>query len=266
VPFNLPVLIRKRRPNLSPYSSEALTYFAAMSTPPSDARKALINTCINSLISAGVWAKLDWLSLFASHDAQAAMLNAVAPYQYMTAVSSPTFLTDRHYVGNGTSSYLNSGWNPLTAASPKFTQNNHSMGVWCRNDVNSFSQSELGHTTRATIISRNSSNATIYAASGSSNFALPVATSVGFTSYSKLNSTQVRGYKNGTAIATNTVTSSALYNQPFYALAASNSVGTAGSFSTRQIAALFWGSQLSDSEHQALYNAVNTYLVAVGAA
>lgn len=264
--FNLPILKRKRRYFVSPYSPEASAYFSAMSTQPSDARKVLIDTCISSLVSAGVWAKLDWLSLFASHDAQAARLNAVTPSQSMTEVNSPTFLTDRHYVGNGTSSYLNSGWNPLTASAPKFTQNNHSMGAWCRNDVSSFSQSELGHTTRATLVARSSLVATVYAASGSSNFTLPVATSIGFTAWSKLNSTQVRGYKNGTAIATNTVTSSALYNQPFFALAASTSVGAGGSFSTRQVAALFWGSQLSDSEHQALYNAVNTYLVAVGAA
>lgn len=49
------------------YAPEAQAYFAAMTVQPSAARKDIINTCINALIAAGVWAKLDWLSLMAAN-------------------------------------------------------------------------------------------------------------------------------------------------------------------------------------------------------
>lgn len=249
----------------SPYSPEALAYFAAMSVQPSDARKDVINTFINSLVAAGVWAKLDWLSLFAAHDAQAARLNAVSPSQIMTAVNSPTFVTDRHYVGDGATSYLNTGWNPVTASSPKWTQNDHSVGVWCRNDVSAFAQCDFGHYARVHMAARSGTSMQTYPSANSATAVLPATTSVGFSAWSKTSATQASLYKNGANIGTRSVTTAAPFNVPFLVLTGNQSSGVPNGYSTREVAAIFFGSQLSDADQLALYNALSTYMTAVGA-
>ena len=118
------------------YEAEALTYFAAMSVAPDDTRKGHLNTLIASLKTAGVWAKLDGLYIMAAHDAQAARVNAVNPASVATANGTITFTTDRGYAGNGTTGYLNTGFNPTTAPSPKYARNSAHMGAWSRTAVN----------------------------------------------------------------------------------------------------------------------------------
>lgn len=183
----------------------------------------------------------------------------------MTAVNAPPFTADRGYKSDGATSYLNTNWNPLSAPSPKFTQNNHSMGVWCRNDVSAFNQCDIGHYARVHIASRNGTAMQVYASANSSTGTLPVATSVGFSSWSKISNTQARLYKNGSPLVTATVTTAAPANLPFLVCAGNQGAGVTG-FSTRELAAMFFGSQLSDAEHAALHSALSTYLVAVGAA
>lgn len=58
---------------------EATALFAAMTVQPSAARKTIIATCISSLISSGVWAKLDRLYVLAAHTEQASLLDWVHP-------------------------------------------------------------------------------------------------------------------------------------------------------------------------------------------
>ncbi len=99
------------------YSPEAAALLSRMTVTPSTARKQLIDALIATLVGAGIWAKLDALYLLAAHDAQAARLNWIADRYNLTAVNSPTFTTDRGYAGTGAAMYLDTGFNPATAAS-----------------------------------------------------------------------------------------------------------------------------------------------------
>lgn len=258
---------RRRAVSAASYTAEATAYFAAMSVQPSGARKSTLDTLISSLKSSGVWAKLDWLSVMAAHDAQAARLNAVNPAQAMTAVNTPTFTTDRGYAGNGTSSYLDTAWNPFTAGG-KFAQNDCAMGIWIGTEVSSGAQYDIGNS-NAAMCARNAGTALITAQSASSStLTLPAATSIGFTSWSRTSSTAGTAYKNGASTGAIATTSTALRNAPLILCGAnSSSTGTvtAGNFSTRRIQAVAWGSQLSGAEQLALYNALATYMTAVGA-
>jgi hypothetical protein len=114
-----------------PYSAEARAAFAAMTTQPSSGLKSLYNTCITSLINAGIWAKLDALYLMNVETAQAARLNIKNPGTYnLTAVSSPTFTAKTGYAGDGAAAYLDTNFNPTTASAPKFVQDSASAFVW----------------------------------------------------------------------------------------------------------------------------------------
>lgn len=79
------------------YTAEAVALFAAMSVQPDATRKGLINACIVSLKASGVWAKEDWLVVFAAHDEQAGLLNWKDPSQSFSKVGLVTFTTDRGF-------------------------------------------------------------------------------------------------------------------------------------------------------------------------
>jgi len=104
---------------------------ARFTTPPTTARAKAINTFIGSLINAGVWAKLDCLYVTAAADSQAARRNWVQDAHNLTAVNSPTFTADRGYAGNGSTSYLNTNYNPLTNGQ-QYTLNSAHVSVYNR--------------------------------------------------------------------------------------------------------------------------------------
>ncbi|WP_156405500.1 hypothetical protein [Sphingomonas sp. Root710] len=104
------------------YDPDALAYFAAMTVQPDTARKILINDLIVGLKADGLWGKIDWLLLLASHDAQAARINVRVPTKIATAINAPTFTTDRGYQGNGVNAYLDAG-EALNAPGNVYAQN-----------------------------------------------------------------------------------------------------------------------------------------------
>lgn len=253
------------------YDADASAYFAAMSVQPDATRKDLLNTLIVGLKSAGVWTKLDWLDIKAAHDAQAARINAVTPAQVGTAVNSPTFTTDRGYTGDAATSYLNSGWNPATASSPKFVQNSCSMGVWLGTDANSNTQDDIGVSPRATINGRRSAaaafGANLQSATNDISGTISPSSSVGLSSWSRNGAATAEMFKNGVSVGAKTSTSSAIFNGNFFFLAANNSasVGNPTRFSPRRQQAAYWGQYLTEAEHLAIYNLLATYMTAIGA-
>jgi hypothetical protein len=64
----------------------AEAFIAAMVTPPTAARAALIETYFVALKTAGIYSKFDTLYLLAAADAQAASLNLVAPANFTLAL------------------------------------------------------------------------------------------------------------------------------------------------------------------------------------
>lgn len=248
----------------SPYIAESVAYFAAMSSAPDATRKTALNTLIAALKTAGVWAKLDALYIMAAHDAQAARVNALDPASVATVNGTLTFTTDRGYAGNGSTGYLNTGWNPTTASSPKYTQNSAHMGVW--NRTVSGNGTDVGITNYALIRSNYFGTARTYT---NQNGVIDIpAGGVGHFLWTRRTSTSVEGYKNATSGVTSGFGSSAIINAPFLIAAAnSHTTGgvTAADFSGNQLPFVHWGAQLSAGEITALYNALDTYKTAVGA-
>ena len=92
--------------------AETSALIARMSTPPSASRIAAIDLLITTLKAASIWSKLDVLQVYAAADQQAALLNWVSTSFNASVVNAPTFTADRGFNGNGTTSYVNTGFKP----------------------------------------------------------------------------------------------------------------------------------------------------------
>ena len=110
------------------YEAEAAALFTRYTTQPGTARKVIINDFIRALKDAGVWSKLDALYMLNGEDAQSSLLNWKQSLYNLTAVNSPTFIANQGYAGNGTSSYLDTGFIPNTAGG-NFIQNSAHMAL-----------------------------------------------------------------------------------------------------------------------------------------
>jgi hypothetical protein len=96
-------------------------------TLPSAGQQAKQNILLNTLISSGVWAKLDTLFVLANDGgASFACINWKNPSgTKATLVSSPTFTTNLGFNSNGSSSYIDTNFNASTQG-VNFTNNNAS--------------------------------------------------------------------------------------------------------------------------------------------
>jgi hypothetical protein len=94
-------------------------------TLPSASQQAKQNILLNTLISSGVWAKLDTLFVLANDGgASFACINWKDPSgTKATLVSSPTFTTNLGFNSNGSSSYIDTNFNAATQG-VNFTNNN----------------------------------------------------------------------------------------------------------------------------------------------
>lgn len=254
-------------------NSEARSLVGSMQVKPDATRKGHIDTFIGSLKTAGVWSKLDVLWLPAAHAEQAGQLNWKAPGTYtLLPISSPTFTTDRGYAGNGTTSYLDTQWAPSSGVN--FTQDSACLGVYvnatgsnafgtaamnagCGDGTNSVQL--MTWTTGSGTAGRRINDGT------SANFGAGILTRLGCTVIERTNASTRQIVRNGSVTANaSTQASTGRSTRPLF-IGANNNNGTTGAYSTDRHAAVFAGSQLSAGEHSDFYNALATYLTAIGA-
>ena len=109
---------------------EAQSLFSRFTNQPSGATKIAINRCIGRLISTGVWPKARRSPRLCGAGSAVRPAQLVSTSYTATAVNAPTFTPFIGYTGNGTSSYLDEGFNPITAVSPKYVQNSGHISFW----------------------------------------------------------------------------------------------------------------------------------------
>lgn len=247
-------------------ATEAL--IARFTTPPTSERTTLINNLIVALKDGGVWSKLDVLWITAAADAQAGQRNWISDNFNLTPVNSPTFTADRGYAGNGTTSYLTTGYNPGGAGTFKYLQDNCAMGIWSRTNSDA-TVAELGARTSSTlaqsIMLLRTTN--LFSIRANSNTATTVANtdSSGFFIQRRTASNATAAFRNGSALGTGSVASVALVNTAWLFGAASNN-GTPALFSARELSLGLGGGSLTDGEIAAANAAFAAYMTAVGAA
>lgn len=249
------------------FSAEARQFFDRLATQPAAARKALYAAMIDTLVAGGVWTKIDALYLFAAADAPTALINLKSSSFGATAVNSPTFTVDRGYAGNGTTSLVDTNFNPITATTPNFAQNSAHMGAWVLTDRAGAAGPIIGNRSGDTgetgcnifpFFTDNKAYLRLNDLVEAEGFA--VAGSTGLFVANRSSSTARQGYRNGASIGAYAAnTSKAPFNE-------SIAVGNAGgNFSTDQAAMAIVGGSLDVPEQVALYVAVLPYLQGVGA-
>jgi hypothetical protein len=257
--IGLGLITRRRRAAQVAFEAETTALLVRMSVAPDSTRRGQINTLIASLKTAGVWAKLDALYVMAAHDAQAARQNWKQNAFNLTGVNSPTFTTDRGYRGDGSTSYLDSAFNPTTAGG-LFVQDNAHLGLWALTSDTS-SIFDIGNT-NARMTLRTSGGAMVTRLNDATNTSGTVPDSAGYSLLSRSLSASYSRYKNGSAITDAVVASTGMTNAAMTVCG----VASAAQFSARQQAVAHWGASLTAAEASALQTALQTYLTAVGAA
>jgi hypothetical protein len=93
-----------------------LTYATSLGyTLPSSSQQAKQSKLLADLKVGGVWAKLDTFAMFANDGGSNFGLIDWKRLALYTAVNSPTFTTNQGFNGNGTSSYIDTNFNPATS-------------------------------------------------------------------------------------------------------------------------------------------------------
>jgi hypothetical protein len=107
---------------------EASTFYERTSSPPVSTQEQY-NALICGLVADGTWSTLDALYKFATDSVADAKLNLVSTSYGITAHSTIKFTANRGYAGDGSSGYLDTGFNPSTAAG-HFALNSAEFGIF----------------------------------------------------------------------------------------------------------------------------------------
>lgn len=122
--------------SLAPLSTEAQAYIDRLFMPPlpGSARENTIASFVDTIVAGGVFAKLDFLHLYASEDSGNSFTNVVSDnYQGKQVYSAGTlnsFVADQGWTCTGINAYVSSCFDPNTASSPNFSLTNASVGWW----------------------------------------------------------------------------------------------------------------------------------------
>ncbi|SDL07398.1 hypothetical protein SAMN05428953_12655 [Mesorhizobium muleiense] len=251
------------------HSAEALALFARFTTPPTDARKTLINNRILAAKASGAWALRDGFYMMAAADAQAGQRNWKADAFNLSEQGTIAFAADRGYTGDGATGYLATGFTP-SAAGGQFALNSAHMSLWSRSNAQSTGISMGARTTAATaqalLILRNASdNGSFRLNQDVTTGSTVVANSSGGFVARRSAADATALWRNGVSLGTHNAPSTALPAAAIV-IGAMNTGGVIGSFSPYQFASVGFGGNLSDAQILAEYQADLAYLQAVGAA
>lgn len=249
----IPVVINR-------FDDDADALFARMTVKPSSARQTLYQTLITDLKTAGIWTKIDCLYVLAAHDAQAGLVNIRQNAFNLTTVGTLTFTADRGYKSDGTTGYLESGFDPTTAGGV-LSQNDAHMHAWSLEALQS-NMSEVGNGTFL-VQARTLTNlyASRISATGSDTFAN--LDGLGHYLATRVASGSFFMDKDGANVATPTRVSAPLDAQAISVCGRRGGGGVTPN--VRQLAAAGWGAGLTPSMRTSMYSILRAYLLAVGA-
>lgn len=255
---------------LDAYESETDVLLARFEGTYDTARQDAINALIKGLKDDDLWATLDLLHLYAAATANDAVLNWKGTSFTASLVSSPTFTVDRGVTTDGSSSYINVGYNPAIAGG-NYTQNSATMGLYSRTTANDPAGNvDMGafDGSRICDLSVNSTNLTTGRLNSGTGAEYRASSPGGAGAFSvtRTGSATLAVYRNGTVLTrtdANDHTSSGLVNATLF-LGGRNISGL-NAPSTRQYAAAWLASGWTATQNSNFYARLQTYLLAIGA-
>jgi len=220
---------------------------------------------IDGLVADGIWAKLDVLYIYATDTSVNAVLNLVSTNYNGTISGSPTFTADRGFTGtdSNTLNFINPGFNPTTAPSPKSVLNSAHISLWTNATISGNGSGIVA--TQCAFIAPNHNSGAFYSRINSANAGGTFSASAAAGHYlgSRTGVSAIAGYKNGSSVMTDTQASTSLPNFNYVSLGYNNSgAGTVGS--SQQHAMFSIGSGLNSTEAGNFYARLRTYMTVVG--
>lgn len=252
------------------YDADAQAYFARLGTQPDATRKGHINTFIAGLKTDGLWTRFDVLWCPAAVDVETdALLNLKSSSFTLTRVNSPTFTASRGFAGNGSTSYLDTGWDGGTNGS-QFSQNSAHAAVYVNATASDVEDSNrlvfgglagVGGTTVGTWRTGGSLGNRINNSTNTS-YGSTISTRLGLTTLVRTGSTATEAYRNSTSIGTGTPTSGSPATMDF-TIGGVN--GGTTSPTDERVAFASLGASFNSTQMSNLYSRLNTFLTAIGA-
>lgn len=248
----------------NPYSKEATQYFDRLADLPSPDTLALMAALIDSMVSNGLWAKIDECGLLANKTL-ANGLTGMKGLVNSLAVGSPSF-TPYQGVTSASGKYLDLVYVPSTNG-VNYTQNSASLGAYIL--TSTAAGYDMGAKTNATntfgtFISKFTDNKFYVAVNDVAlRSAANAGTSQGMFIANRTASNSYKLWKNSSAVVTATAASSGVPAHKFV-LGAYNLNGTITEPTTRQYAFWFVGAGLTDGEISILTTIIERYMDAIG--
>lgn len=248
------------------YIAEAKNYFKGAKI--GEGSRVLLNNFIKGCKLDGNLDQIDIMYMFAVPDKALALRNIINPDLYtITEVSNPTFTPNQGIAGNGSSSYLKTGWNPATNAL-KLSLNSVSMGIYSRTDDSALTtvRDDFGSTDTTQGLNLRLRDTTGLRRARTNGATLSnnayVGTTQGLFYAFRTSSTSQKTGHNTTDEFTNANNSSSIASKEIYICCINNN-GSASNFTTRQYSFMWIGS--NSVNITLLYNRLNEYLTAIGA-
>jgi hypothetical protein len=247
------------------YSAEATQFFSRISDPGTT-RKNLYAALIDSLVSGGVWSKIDALYVLAAPDEATSLVNLKQSSYALTKNGTPTFTADDGFKGttDSTTQYLSTGFTPSTAGG-SFAQNSAHLMVWS-NESAQVTSAAIGVSvagSRSVLAPRWSDNNCYYAANCATTPSATSTDAAGCWIANRSASNAMEIYKDGSSIGTSSAASTALQNQQIYVIAERNPSNVADGYGN-QVSAAGYGGSLSAGEVTTYHSALATYRTGVG--
>lgn len=174
-------------------------YINAMSAKPAAAEIIMLDNAIKSIKACGAWLALDGLVFLATGTDHDSRINVRQPGMYdLVKVNSPRFIAGQGWDSNAGAGYLDTQFNPVTAAG-RFAQNNASMGIAV--STNAAANPVMGNT--------GSGNAFITVRSGTDTFTGRLSslgssnvanTDIGLYAVARVSASVIRLFKNGNQV------------------------------------------------------------------
>lgn len=248
-----------------PRMDDVSALVAAMTVAPSAGRRDLYAALIDGLKADDIWDHLDWLTIFAAHDAQAARLNIRYPGKSAAIGGTVTFTADRGFTGDGATGGIDFG-EAQGSASHRARQDGVSAGAWCNQQgaatgqFGHFGQAVLQF--RTAILAHSGGSEVIRAADATSDTLRAGTTRVGHRAFCRTGPTTKLGFFNGAQVSTASTASTGLSANNMTALRWSNA-----GFCPDRLAAIWTGDgSMTGARAAAIHNRLNTFLTAIGGA
>lgn len=246
------------------YDTDAQALFTRMTAAgdtPTTARKGIINQVFVDLKAQGLYTSFaDLLYFFKAAAKSSANLNWLADQYNAADQGSITFTNDFGYTGTAasTTKYIRTYYNPSTNKA-NVSLNNFAFSFWLNEDIYNATHGLCGcyATSWLSFFAYNGSSGVCLNDNGSW-YNAGLTNRSGLITVERTNSNTLNIYRNGSFVATKTLSSSAIPNLEFYLMKINGYQGSLGG--KLQFFAIHRA--MSAAEHSNFYSIINAYMTA----